>query len=459
MAYSYEQLEQWDKQYVWHPFTQMKQYAKERPLIIERGQGSYLYDVDGNRYLDGYASLWVNVHGHNDPELNAALREQLEKIAHSTLLGSANVPSILLAKRLLEYWPHMSKVFYSDTGAAAVEIALKIAYQYWKNIDPVRYAKKNKFVSLKEAYHGDTVGAVSVGGMETFHRIFAPLLFERIEVPSPYVYRMEEYGSEPEIVDYCLRELERVLEEQHDQIAAVVIEPLVQGAAGIIVHPRGFLKGVERLCRRYGVLFICDEVAVGFGRTGTMFACEQEEVKPDLVCLGKGITGGYLPLAATLVTEEIYAAFLGDVDEDKTFYHGHTYTGNQLTCSVALKNIELIEKRSLIDSVKRKARRLAEWLERLYEIPIVGDIRQKGLMCGIEIVKDRRTKEVFPRAAMVEHRIILEARRRGLVIRPLGPVLTFIPVLSMSEDEMAEAVRILFDSIACLYDQVQAELV
>jgi adenosylmethionine-8-amino-7-oxononanoate aminotransferase len=250
LAYSYEQLEQWDKQYVWHPFTQMKQYAKERPLIIERGQGSYLYDVDGNRYLDGYASLWVNVHGHNDPELNAALREQLEKIAHSTLLGSANVPSILLAKRLLEYWPHMSKVFYSDTGAAAVEIALKIAYQYWKNIDPVQYAKKNKFVSLKEAYHGDTVGAVSVGGMETFHRIFAPLLFERIEVPSPYVYRMDEYGSEQEIVGYCLRELERVLEEQHDQIAAVVIEPLVQGAAGIIVHPRGFLKGVALHLRR-----------------------------------------------------------------------------------------------------------------------------------------------------------------------------------------------------------------
>ncbi|QIZ68876.1 adenosylmethionine--8-amino-7-oxononanoate transaminase [Geobacillus subterraneus] len=457
MKYSYEQLEQWDKQYVWHPFTQMKQYVNERPLIIERGKGSYLYDVNGRRYLDGYASLWVNVHGHNDPELNAALREQLENIAHSTLLGSANVPSILLAKTLISYWPGMAKVFYSDTGAAAVEIALKIAYQYWKNIDPVKYAKKNKFVSLKEAYHGDTVGAVSVGGMETFHRIFAPLLFERIEVPSPYVYRMEKYGSEQDVVRYCLNELERVLASQHEHIAAVIVEPLVQGAAGIIVHPRGFLKGVEALCRQYGVLLICDEVAVGFGRTGTMFACEQEKVAPDLVCLGKGITGGYLPLAATLVTEEVYAAFLGEADEDKTFYHGHTYTGNQLTCSVALKNIELIEQRGLISSVQQKARRLAERLDALYEIPIVGDIRQKGLMCGIEIVKDRRTKEVFPRAAMVEHRIVLEARQRGLIIRPLGPVLTFIPVLSMSEAEMDEAVRILFDSIACLYEQVRIE--
>jgi len=457
LKYSYEQLEQWDKQYVWHPFTQMKQYAKERPLIIERGQGSYLYDVNGRHYLDGYASLWVNVHGHNDPELNAALREQLEKIAHSTLLGSANVPSILLAKTLISYWPGMAKVFYSDTGAAAVEIALKIAYQYWKNINPIKYAKKNKFVSLKEAYHGDTVGAVSVGGMETFHHIFAPLLFERIEVPSPYVYRMEEYGSEQDIVRYCLNELERVLAEQHEHIAAVIVEPLVQGAAGVIVHPYGFLKGVESLCRQYGVLLICDEVAVGFGRTGTMFACEQEEVVPDLVCLGKGITGGYLPLAATLVTEEVYAAFLGEADEDKTFYHGHTYTGNQLTCSVALKNIELIEERGLIGCVQQKARRLAERLDALYEIPIVGDIRKKGLMCGIEIVKDRATKAVFPRAAMVEHRIILEARQRGLVIRPLGPVLTFIPVLSMSEAEMDEAVRILFDSIACVYEQVRIE--
>jgi adenosylmethionine-8-amino-7-oxononanoate aminotransferase len=448
LKYSYEQLEQWDKEYVWHPFTQMKTYVQEHPLIIERGNGSYLFDVNGNKYLDGYASLWVNVHGHNDPELNEALHMQIETIAHSTLLGSANVPSILLAKKLIELWPGLSKVFYSDTGAAAVEIALKMAYQYWKNIDPVKYAKKNKFVSLKEAYHGDTVGAVSVGGMDLYHRIFKPLLFERMEVPSPYVYRMDEYGDEEEIVSYCLQQLEDVLARHHEEIAGMIVEPLVQGAAGIITHPKGFLKGVETLCRQYGVLLICDEVAVGFGRTGTLFACEQEDVHPDIVCLGKGITGGYLPLAATLTTEDVYAAFLGDVDEDKTFYHGHTYTGNQLSCSVALKNIELIEKRQLVENVRKKAEMLAKKLEMLYEIPIVGDIRQKGLMVGIEIVQDRNTKQIFPRSEMIEHRIILEARKRGLIVRPLGPVITFIPVLAMAEDQIETAVHILFDSIA-----------
>ncbi|AEH46563.1 adenosylmethionine--8-amino-7-oxononanoate transaminase [Parageobacillus thermoglucosidasius] len=448
MRYSYEQLEQWDKEYVWHPFTQMKTYVQEHPLIIERGSGSYLFDVNGNKYLDGYASLWVNVHGHNDPELNEALHMQIETIAHSTLLGAANVPSILLAKKLVELWPGLSKVFYSDTGAAAVEIALKIAYQYWQNIDPVRYAKKTAFVSLREAYHGDTIGAVSVGGMELYHRIFQPLLFERIEVPSPYVYRMSEYGNEQEIVQYCLQQLEHVLASEQERVAAVIVEPLVQGAAGIITHPHGFLKGVEALCRRYGVLLICDEVAVGFGRTGTMFACEQEQVTPDIVCLGKGITGGYLPLAATLTTNQVYEAFLGEADENKTFYHGHTYTGNQLSCSVALKNIELMEKRQLVENVRKKAEFLAKKLEMLYELPIVGDIRQKGLMTGIEIVQDRNTKEIFPRSEMIEHRIILEARKRGLIIRPLGPVLTFIPVLAMTEEQMETAVSILFDSIA-----------
>jgi adenosylmethionine---8-amino-7-oxononanoate aminotransferase len=449
LKYSYEQLEQLDKQYVWHPFTQMKSYIEEKPLIIERGKGSYLYDVEGKKYLDGYASLWVNVHGHSDPELNEVLHEQIEKISHSTLLGSANVPSILLAKKLVEIWGgNLSKVFYSDTGAAAVEIALKMAYQYWQNIDPVRYKDKNKFISLKEAYHGDTIGAVSVGGMDLFHRIFRPLLFERIEVPSPYVYRMDEYGDEEEIVNYCLKQLEETLEKHHSEIAGMIVEPLVQGAAGIIVHPKGFLKGVEKLCRKYNILLICDEVAVGFGRTGTLFACEQEDVQPDIVCLAKGITGGYLPLAATLTTDEIYSAFLGEVHENKTFFHGHTYTGNQLSCSVALKNIELIEKRNLVSDVQRKAQALAGKLQKLYELPIVGDIRQKGLMIGIEIVKDKKTKEIFDRSEQIEHKIILEARKRGLIIRPLGPVITFIPVLAMTDDELETAVNIIFDSIA-----------
>ncbi|MBM7646290.1 adenosylmethionine-8-amino-7-oxononanoate aminotransferase [Scopulibacillus daqui] len=384
MAYNVQDLKQFDKAYVWHPFTQMKNYIAEEPLIIERGEGSYLYDIDGNQYLDGYASLWVNVHGHNDPELNAAIEQQIKKISHSTLLGSANVPSILLAKKLAEITPgHLTKVFYSDTGAAAVEIALKIAYQYWKNIDPKKYANKNTFISLKEAYHGDTVGAVSVGGMDLYHRIFRPLLFDRLEIPSPYVYRMEEYGDPDNIVDYCLKKLETLLEERHQEIAGLIIEPLVQGAAGIITHPNGFLKRAAELCKKYRILLICDEVAVGFGRTGTLFACEQESVEPNILCLGKAITGGYLPLAATITSENIYSAFLGHPDENKTFYHGHTYTGNQLVCSAALKNIELIERRHLVEDIQRKTPIISRALHKLRALPIVGDIRQKGLMIGL----------------------------------------------------------------------------
>lgn len=442
------ELEQWDKEYVWHPFTQMKTYQENKPLIIERGEGSYLIDIEGKRYLDGYASLWVNVHGHNDKELNSALYEQVEKVAHSTLLGSANIPSILLAKKLAEITPgHLSKVFYSDTGAAAVEIALKIAYQYWKNINPVKYRQKNKFVSLNEAYHGDTVGAVSVGGMDLYHQIFKPLLFERISSPTPYAYRMTEYGDEEDLKNYCIGELEKLLQGQADEIAGVIVEPLVQGAAGIITHPKGFLKAVEQLCRKYNVLLICDEVAVGFGRTGTMFACEQEDVVPDLLCMGKGITGGYMPLAATITHEQIFNAFLGEREDHKTFYHGHTYTGNQLACAVALKNIELIETRGLIKDIQEKARFLSEKLQSLYELPIVGDIRQHGFMIGIEIVKDRYTKETFTIQENVISAIIQTARENGLIIRELGPVITMMPILAMTKTELGQMVDIAYRSI------------
>lgn len=442
------ELEQWDKEYVWHPFTQMKTYRESKPLIIERGEGSYLIDVDGNRYLDGYASLWVNVHGHNEPELNGALIAQVNKIAHSTLLGSANVPSILLAKKLAEITPgHLSKVFYSDTGSAAVEIALKVAYQYWQNIDPNKHRHKNKFVSLDEAYHGDTVGAVSVGGMDLYHRIFKPLLFERISVPSPYAYHMTEYGDHEAVKNHCLNELEKLLQQQAAQIAGLIIEPLVQGAAGIITHPDGFLKEVEMLCKQYDVLLICDEVAVGFGRTGTMFACEQEDVVPDIMCMGKGITGGYMPLAATIMNDRIFQSFLGEREEHKTFYHGHTYTGNQLACALALKNIELMEERGLIHDIQKKARQLTKKLQALYELPIVGDIRQRGLMIGVEIVKDRHTKETFSLQENVVSGIINKARKNGLIIRELGPVITMMPILAMTEEELNAMVDTVYRSI------------
>ena len=455
MTYTFAELETWDKNYVWHPFTQMKTYRQERPLIIERGKGSYLYDIEGKRYLDGYSSLWVNVHGHSHPELNTALTNQASRIAHSTLLGAANVPSILLAKKLVELTPaRLTKVFYSDSGSTSVEIALKMAYQYWKLKDADRYAGKNKFVSLREAYHGDTIGSVSVGGMDTFHTIFKPLLFERIEMPAPYTYRMTA-DNDPEACNvHCLTELEMILRECHEEIAGLIIEPLVQGAAGMLTAPDGFLRGVRELCTRYHVLMIADEVAVGFGRTGTLFACEQENVEPDLLCVAKGLTAGYLPLAATLTTDDIYNAFLGEPHELKTFFHGHTYTGNQLACAVALKNIELLERDGLLEKLPEKIEFLTQRLESFRHLPHVGDVRQRGMMVGIELVRDCATKEIFPPSLGVEHRVILHARQNGAIIRPLGPVIVLMPILSMNIEELDELLTITYEAIQTVTTEV-----
>ncbi|WCN36643.1 adenosylmethionine--8-amino-7-oxononanoate transaminase [Aneurinibacillus uraniidurans] len=456
MTYTCTELEAWDKDYVWHPFTQMKTYKQERPLIIEHGNGSYLYDVEGKRYLDGYSSLWVNVHGHNHPELNQALADQAQQISHSTLLGAANVPSILLAKKLVELTPDgLTKVFYSDSGSTSVEIALKMAYQYWKLKDAERYANKNKFISLREAYHGDTIGSVSVGGMDTFHKIFKPLLFERIEMPAPYTYRMTEDNDPEACKVHCLTELEAILREHHEEVAGLIIEPLVQGAAGMLTAPDGFLHGVRELCTRYNVLMIADEVAVGFGRTGTLFACEQENVQPDLMCVAKGLTAGYLPLAATLTTDDVYNAFLGEPHELKTFFHGHTYTGNQLACAVALKNIELLERDDLIKTLHEKISFLTQRLAAFRDLPHVGDVRQRGMMIGIELVRDRVTKEVFPSSLAVEHRVILHARQNGAIIRPLGPVIVLMPVLAMSIKELDELLIITYEAIKTVTIEVE----
>ncbi len=442
-------LEHWDKQYVWHPFTQMQQFVREKPLIIARGEGSYLIDVEGNRYLDGVSSLWVNVHGHCHPALNRAIKEQLDAIAHSTLLGLANIPSILLAKKLVEITPPgLNKVFYSDAGATAVEIALKMAFQYWQQKEGGRFRSKTKFISLVEAYHGDTIGSVSVGGMPLFHGIFKPLLFECLHAPAPYCYRCPLERERESCGMACADRLEELLQKHHQEIAAVIIEPLVQGAAGMITAPDGFLRRVRELCTRYNVLLIADEVAVGFGRTGRLFACEHEGVSPDLMCLAKGITGGYLPLAATLTTDEVYSAFLGEPQECKTFYHGHTYTGNPVACAAALASIEIFEKENLLAALQPKIELLRRKLEHFWQLPHVGDIRQRGMMVGIELVVDKRTKQPYPLEEQVGHRVILEARRRGLVIRPLGNVIVLMPVLAMSEEELNQVLEITYESIS-----------
>ncbi|MFZ5643712.1 MAG: adenosylmethionine--8-amino-7-oxononanoate transaminase [Bacillota bacterium] len=441
-------LEEWDKEYVWHPFTQMKLYRKEKPLIIASGKGSYLFDTEGKRYLDGTSSLWVTVHGHNNEEINSAIKDQLGRVAHTTLLGLANIPTIMLAKKLAEITPSgLNKVFYSDSGATSVEIALKMAYQYWQQQGQEKYRAKRRFISLAEAYHGDTIGSVSVGGIDLFHRKFKPLLFETIHSPAPYCYRCSLEKSRDTCEMECLKKLKEIFERHHLEVAGIVVEPVVQGAAGMIVAPDGFLSEISRMCKRYNVLLIADEVAVGFGRTGRLFACEHEEITPDIMCLAKGITGGYLPLAATLTTDEIFEAFLGEIDEFKTFYHGHTYTGNPLACSAALANLELMEKNNLIEGLQQKISFFSEWLKEFHTLKHVGDIRQKGMMAGIELVEDRESKKPYPPGANIGHQVILKARQEGLIIRPLGNVIVLMPVLSMSLQELEEVLRITYNSI------------
>jgi adenosylmethionine-8-amino-7-oxononanoate aminotransferase len=367
---------------------------------------------------------------------------QLENMAHSTLLGLAHPPAIVLARRLTEIAPRgLTKVFFSDDGSTAVEAALKMAYQYWQ-LKGRR--EKRRFLKLKEGYHGDTLGAVSVGGIDLFHETYRPLLFETLTAPAPYCYRCQDRAD---CREQCLAELVRQVEEHHGELAAVILEPVMQGAAGMIPQPPGYLAKVREVTRQHDVLLICDEVATGFGRTGKMFACEHEIVTPDLLCLSKGITGGYLPLAATLATDEIYQAFLGEFQEFKTLFHGHTFTGNPLAAAVALANLEVFEK----DRILRNLAAKIELLEaRLYEMashPHVGDVRQRGLMVGIELVADKKTREPFPVARRTGHRVILEARKLGAILRPLGDVIVLMPPLCLTADELETLCRITSEAI------------
>jgi adenosylmethionine-8-amino-7-oxononanoate aminotransferase len=426
-----DELETWDREHVWHPFTPMQQYAAERPLIIERAEGCLLYDLDGRSYIDGVASLWCNVHGHRVPELDEAVREQLDRVAHSTLLGPSNLPAIALARKLVTLAPPgLNRVFFSDDGATAVEAALKIAFQYWRQRAQPRPGK-TKFLTPMGAYHGDTVGSVSLGRSEPFHAGLAPLLFPTLRAPAPYCYRCPLGLERRSCQIDCIAALEDLVRRHHEELAAVVIEPLVQGAAGIIVAPEGYLKRAREVTREHDVLLIADEVAVGIGRTGTMFACEQEQVVPDILCVAKGLTGGYLPLAATLTTDAIFEAFLGRPEERKTFYHGHTYTGNPLGAAVALANLRLFETRGLLATLPAKIALLQSHLERMAALPHVGEVRQKGLMAGVELVADRSTKQPFPAAALMGRSVCTHARGLGALLRPLGDVVVIMPPLAI----------------------------
>ena len=422
-----EKAARFDHEHLWHPFTQQREWVEEEPLMIESAEGTELIDSQGRRYLDGVSSLWCNVHGHRHPEIDGAVREQLDRVAHSTMLGLCHPGAAELARRLVEVAPAgLNRVFYSDSGSTAVEVALKMAFQYWQHRGG-QHVRKTSFICFGQAYHGDTIGSVSVGGMPLFHGTFEPLLFE-------------SHRAKPGDID----DMARLLARREEEVAAVVLEPLVQGAAGMLTHPPGYLRAVRRLCDRHGALLICDEVATGFGRTGTMFACEQEGVAPDLLCLAKGLTGGYMPLAATLATERIYEAFLGSHSDFKTFFHGHTYTGNPLACAAALASLDVFERERTLVRIQPKIRLLSDWLAQVEKMPEVADVRQRGLMVGIDL------GEHDPELRL-GHRVVLEARRRGVIVRPLGDVIVLMPPLSISKLDLRRLVEAVGQSIRAAY--------
>jgi adenosylmethionine-8-amino-7-oxononanoate aminotransferase len=406
-----------DRELLWHPFTQMQGWQEEAPVLIERAEGTTLYDTDGRAYIDGVSSLWCNVHGHRHPHIDAAVRAQLDRVAHTTMLGLSHPPAVELARRLLDVAPDgLSRVFYSDNGSTAAEIALKMAFQYFQHRGD---HERVRFVYLRNGYHGDTIGSVSVGGIDLFHHLYRPLLFDGFCV---------EPGDAQGLSD--------VLDEHRDQIAAVIVEPLVQGAAGILVQPDGYLRDVRRLCDDHDVFLICDEVATGFGRTGTMFACEQEGVTPDFLTVAKGLTGGYMPLAATLTTERVYAGFLGEHHEFRTFFHGHTYTGNPLACAAAIATLELFEQERTLEALAPRIELLERLLAELVTpLPAVREVRGRGFMIGIELAG-------FPLEARIGHRVTLAARARGAIVRPLGDVIVLMPPLSIAAAELRRLVEI-----------------
>ena len=446
MTTDHDKLKQRDHSYIWHPFTQMQEWFGEDPLIISRGDGHYLIDDQGRKYLDGVSSLWCNVHGHRKKEIDDAIKNQLDRLAHSTFLGLSHVPGIQLAEKLIEIAPKgLQRVFYSDSGATAVEIALKMAVQYWQlKGEP----KRTLIASLAESYHGDTVGSMSLGYSETFHRFHKSLLFPVLRLTPPHVFRYYEGKSEASALAAAIEEAQEKVSENKDRLAALVMEPLMQGAAGMWRQPAEYVQAIAEFCRSNGILLVLDEVATGFGRTGKMFACEHAGVAPDILCLAKGITGGYLPLAATLSTEEIFSAFLGEYKEYKTFFHGHTYTANPLGCAAAIANLELFDGERIIENMQPGIGYLQERLQKDFvNLPHVSDVRQWGYMAGIELVQDKGARKNFPPELRIGHKVILEARRRSVLIRPLGDVIILMPPLTITTDELSELLDVVYDSI------------
>ncbi len=468
---------QLDHLHVWHPFTQMRDWLKRQPVVIVSGQGSLLRDDKGREYLDANSSIWTNLHGHGHPKLNAAIVSQLGKVAHSSALGLANEPASLLAGQLVaaanrttgrRTQPRLDKVFYSDDGSTALEVALKLAYEFARRTGR---ARASKFLSLEGAYHGDTVGAVSLGHIDLFHKAYSGLLFKSDIVMAPYCYRCPFNKARPERTDAreyrrcqweCVSKVEEKFANQKRRgapYAAFVVEPLIQGAAGMIPQPAGWLRRVAGIARSNGALLIADEVMTGFGRTGvaqpqarrshadTLFACQQEAVQPDFLCLAKGMTGGYLPMAATLTTKEVFDAFLGEYEEFKTFFHGHSYTANQLGAAASLASLKILQSAESRQARRRLEDSLQEALQNLWSLSQVGDIRRVGLIAGIELVRDWRTKEPFDLSDRAGIRVCEAMARRGVLTRPIGNVVVLMPPYCTTATQLRRMVSVLQESI------------
>ena len=446
MTTYHDKLKQLDHSYLWHPFTQMQEWLGEDPIIISRADGHYLVDDTGRKYLDGVSSLWCNVHGHRKKELDDAIKAQIDRFSHSTFLGLSHVPGIQLAQKLIDIAPKgLKRVFYSDSGATAVEIALKMAVQYWQLKGD---SKRTQIASLAESYHGDTVGSMSLGYSETFHRFHKSLLFPVLRITPPHVFRYYQGMSEADALAAAIKEADEKLSANKSTLAALIMEPLMQGAAGMWSQPVGYVQALSEICRRNSILFILDEVATGFGRTGKMFACEHADVTPDILCLAKGITGGYLPLAATLTSEEVFSAFLGEYQEFKTFFHGHTYTGNPLGCAAAIANLEIFVRESVVENMQPRIAFLQKSLrEAFLSLPHVSDVRQWGYMIGIELAEDKASRKSYPVEQRMGHQVILEARKRGVMIRPLGDVIILMPPLSIGDADLNILLEVAHDCI------------
>ena len=423
-----------DLKYCWHPFTQMKDCRATPPVLIEKAKGVKLFDSSGNFYYDTISSWWCNIHGHNHPKITAAIKKQLNSFEHVMFAGFTHRPAITLAEKLVSITPQkLTRVFYSDNGSTAVETALKMSFQYWQNIGK---KEKTKFLSLDAGYHGDTVGAMSVGGVDQYNRVFKPLFFSTYKAPSPYCYRCP-MGKQGNCCDIdCIEPFEKILKDKSNNIAAVILEPMVLAAAGMLIYPKEYLKKVAQLAEKYNVHLIVDEVATGFGRTGRMFACEHAGVEPDFMCLSKGIVSGYLPFAATLTTDEVYNGFYDDYEKAKTFYHGHTYTANPLGCSAAIASLEIFETEDTLEKIQKLIPVLQNGLEKMKELSIVGDVRQIGVIGAVELVKDKKTKKRFEAGKRIGLQVYKEGLKRNLILRPLSNVIYFFLPYCIKKKEL-----------------------